>query len=77
MPQSLESIWSFSKKDFLPRRRLRTIKNRKGEMGTITHTVTRIETDPKLEKGALKLKLPAGFKKTDDFAPTRRMRIPA
>ena len=64
------SIWFFSKKDHLPRRRIRHIKNRQGqEVGTFTVNVTNLETDPTLEAVTFKFKLPDGFELVDDFAP--------
>ncbi len=64
-----ESTWSFSKEDYLPRRRVRhfTIPDQ-GE-GTIEITVTDLQVDPKVEPARFKMKLPAGYEKIDDFAP--------
>ncbi len=62
----LESIWFFSQKDHLPRRR---IHSRQGQEGSYTVTVTDLEIAPTLEAGTFKFKLPDGFELVDDFAP--------
>ncbi len=64
-----EATWCFSKKDFLPRRRIdhRTLQN--GDKGTMVKTITKLVVDPKITAETFKLKLPEGYKKTDEFAP--------
>lgn len=57
-----EATWYFSKKDFLPRRVDRDTQGYSLE-------IERLEADPKLGDDAFKLKVPEGYKKTDDFAP--------
>lgn len=66
-----EAIWYFSKKDFLPRRRIDIYPNTmaEGEKSTITKTISNLVVDPKLTDDMFKLKLPEGYTKTDDFAP--------
>ncbi|UCE60680.1 MAG: hypothetical protein JSU63_02805 [Phycisphaerales bacterium] len=64
-----EGTWCFSKKDFLPRRRIDHYSLQDGQTGTITKTITNLEIDPKVDKTIFKLKLPEGYTKTDDFAP--------
>ena len=69
------SIWYFSKKDLLPRRRDQVSTGSRSPEGTIERIITDLVVDPKLDDGVFKLDLPEGFKKTDEFAPThRRMR---
>lgn len=62
------ATWSFSKKDFLPRRRI-DHRNIGGESGTTVRTMTNLVVDPKVDDAVFKLKLPEGYTKTDDFAP--------
>lgn len=64
-----EAIWHFSKKDFLPRARLDIFQTQAGEPGGRQRIVTNLVVDPPLQASDFKLSLPAGFKKTDDFAP--------
>ena len=59
------ALWSFSKKDFLPRRRIDTYPNGV----SVQKTITNLKADPKLPDEAFTLKLPEGYTKTDDFAP--------
>ena len=64
--------WLVSKKDFLPRRITRTYPNRgdpEGEPGTTHLTVTNVTVNPKFAKNPFVLSVPAGYTKTDDFAP--------
>ncbi|UCE60681.1 MAG: hypothetical protein JSU63_02810 [Phycisphaerales bacterium] len=68
-----EGTWCFSKKDFLPRRR---ISHYTQQNGTITKTISNLVIDPKLDKEAFKLKVPEGYTKTDDFAPALIQRPP-
>ncbi len=67
--QASEATWYFSKKDFLPRGRTDVYKDVQGEGGTVEKMITNLVVDPKFDKDAFKLKLPAGYTKTDDFAP--------
>lgn len=62
-----ESIWYFSKKDYLPRRRLRKF-NFNGE-GTIDLVVSNITVNPEFDRSLFKMKLPEGYEAIDDFAP--------
>jgi hypothetical protein len=68
-PQAPQATWYFSKKDFLPRRRVDEWALPTGEKGTMTRTVKNLVVDPKLDENTFKLKLPEGYTKTDDFAP--------
>ncbi len=63
------ATWCFSKKDFLPRRRVDEGKTRDGRAYRADKTIAKLIADPKLDKDAFKLKLPDGYTKTDDFAP--------
>ena len=63
------SIWCFGKKDFLPRSVVRIFNLPSGEEGRTTLSISDLKVDPKLEQGAFKVKVPEGFKKTDEPAP--------
>lgn len=65
----LESVWHFSKKDFLPRGRKNTFKLPDGSEGGDERVITDLVVDPKLDDEAFKLKVPEGYTKIDDFAP--------
>ena len=71
------SIWYFSKKDFLPRRRDQVFTRPGRPESTIERVITDLVVDPKLDDAMFKLDLPEGFKKTDDFAPSRRRLRPS
>lgn len=62
------ATWSFSKKDFLPRRRIDHV-SQGDQTGTSVRTMTNLVADPKVDDAVFKLKLPKGYTKTDDFAP--------
>lgn len=64
-----QSTWFVSKKDYLPRGRIRhfTVPNQ-GE-GTIVIKLSKIEVDPEVKSGMFKLELPEGYEQIDDFAP--------
>ncbi len=64
-----ELLWSISKKDFLPRKVVRTYKNPQGEEGTTELAMFDLKINPKLDKDPYKLVTPPGFTKTDEFAP--------
>ncbi len=65
-----ESIWFFSKKDYLPRRREVLFANpATGEKGRRIITLSNVVVAPKFYDDPFKLVVPHGFKKTDDFAP--------
>ncbi len=64
-----EAVWCFSKKDFLPRARRDVFTDREGKKGAFVKTVKNLVVDPKLEKDAMKFKLPDGYTRVDDFAP--------
>lgn len=66
-PQS--STWCFSKKDFLPRRRIQHRSGPDGQTGAIVTTITKLVVDPKIGPDTFKFKLPDGFEQIDDFAP--------
>lgn len=61
-----ESIWCFSKKDFLPRGRERVSKTPEGRF---VYELTALTADPKVPDDAFKASVPEGFKKTDEYAP--------
>jgi len=65
------SIWYFSKKDDLPRKRELMIKGQDNQEGKIEIVVSSLEINPKLDDAVFELKLPEGFEKTDEFAPNR------
>ena len=59
-----KASWCFSKKDYLPRRRV-DITSR----GTTEKTITNLVVDPKIDDSTFKMKLPEGYTQVDDFAP--------
>ncbi|HRX84637.1 MAG TPA: hypothetical protein P5572_06410 [Phycisphaerae bacterium] len=63
------STWFVGKQDFLPRQRVDHLDQLPYGKGEITKTITRLVVDPNLDDDAFALKVPEGFKKTDDFAP--------
>jgi hypothetical protein len=64
-----ESTWYFSKKDYLPRRRIRhfTIPDQ-GE-GTLQVDISELEVNPEVSPALFQLKLPEGYEQIDDFMP--------
>lgn len=64
-----EQNWSFSEKDFLPRHVERMHKNREDEPGSTLLTLTNLKVGPKLDGDPFNPAVPAGYTKTDDFAP--------
>ena len=65
-----EATWCFSKKDFLPRCRMDRFNRTDGqEPITREKTLTQLVADPKFDGDSFKFRLPAGYTKTDDFAP--------
>lgn len=68
-PQSPELTWYIAKKDFLPRKLKRTLKNPEGKVGSTELTLSDFVVNPKEPKDPFKVIVPDGFKKTDDFAP--------
>ena len=71
-----ESTWYFSKKDYLPRRRVSLFGSREGEVSRFTVTLTDLVVRPTLDDNAFKLKVPQGFTKTDEFAPDLKRSSP-
>lgn len=55
--------------DHLPRKIVRTYKNEEGVEGTTELTISHLAINPDFEKSPFEAKVPAGYKKTDDFAP--------
>ena len=67
--QQQESVWYFSKKDFLPRRReIVRVDPRTGERGLRVTTVTNLVVNPKFAKDPFELVIPEGYKTTDKIA---------
>lgn len=56
-------------KDYLPRKVTRVYKNDEGEEGTTELTIRNLTVNPSFVKNPFALVVPAGFTKTDDFAP--------
>ena len=71
-----ESIWYFSTKDYLPRRRDSLFESREGGVSRFTVVLTDLVVSPTLDENAFKLKVPEGFAKTDEFAPDLKRRSP-
>ena len=64
-------MWLLSKKDFLPRLRRNVVilPNETKEWGSWEYAVTNLVPNPKLSEKPFALKVPEGYKKTDDYAP--------
>jgi len=63
-----EATWCFSKKRFIPLRRI-DIRQRDGKTMTMQKTLTNVVLDEKVDESMFKLAVPAGYEKIDDFAP--------
>jgi hypothetical protein len=63
-----ESVWLFSKKDWLPRGRIRKFDTGDGA-GTVELTLTEVRVDPQVADDQFVMKLPQGYQRIDDFAP--------
>ncbi|MCH8146697.1 MAG: DUF2092 domain-containing protein [Planctomycetes bacterium] len=63
-----KATWCFSKKDFLPRKRVDTFRRGENE-STQEKTITNLVVDPKIDDATFKMKLPEGYALVDDFAP--------
>ena len=64
-----ESTWFFSKKDYLPRRRVRHFTVPEQGEGTLEIDVSQLEVNIEPDEGLFRLKLPEGYEQIDDFAP--------
>lgn len=64
-----ESLWFFSKSDYLPRRRVRKFDIPQQGEGALEITITKLELDPQVEPEMFKLQLPEGYEQIDDFYP--------
>jgi len=64
-----ESTWYFSKKDYLPRRRVRHLSRPGMGEGTIETSVSRLELNIEPEANLFLMDLPEGYERVDDFAP--------
>ena len=71
-----KSIWYFSTKDYLPRRRDSLFAGREGAESRFTVVLTDLVVSPTLDDNAFKLEAPQGFTKTDEFAPDLERRLP-
>ena len=71
-----KSIWYFSTKDYLPRRRDSLFAGRESAESRFTVVLTDLVVSPTLDENAFKLKVPEGFTKTDEFAPDLKRRSP-
>ncbi len=63
------SVWFISQKDYLPRRVVGYHVHPEHGEGTTDLTMSHVKIDPRMDHGPFKLVVPAGFTKTDDFAP--------
>lgn len=61
-------VWAVSKKDFLPRKVTRLIKNEQGE-ATTELLISDLVVNPQFIRNPFEMVCPAEFKTTDDFAP--------
>jgi hypothetical protein len=64
-----ESIWAFSKSDYLPRKRVRVFSIPGQGDGRLENTILGLEVDPQIDPAVFEFKLPAGYEQIDDFAP--------
>lgn len=69
----LEAEWYFSKRDNLPRRVDRIVKNAEGEKAKRILTITNLVVDPQLPEDTFTVKVPEGFKKTEGLAAGARL----
>jgi outer membrane protein assembly factor BamB len=63
-----EATWYISKKDFLPRARKDYFPMGEAGRGILLKTLSNVVVDPKVEPGFYDLKLPEGYKKSDQPA---------
>ncbi|MCP4657646.1 MAG: PQQ-binding-like beta-propeller repeat protein [bacterium] len=63
------TTWYFSKKDLLPRGRLRHFTMKNGEKGGFLMTVSKLVVGPRFGPDAFALKVPEGYQQTDQPAP--------
>jgi len=59
----------FGEKDYLPRKIVRTYKNDKGEEATTELTLHDVTPNPSFVRSPFEPVVPAGYTKTDEFAP--------
>lgn len=64
-----ESTWFFSKKDYLPRRRIRQFTVPGQGEGTFVVDLSRLEVNFEPDESLFVMKLPEGYEQIDDFAP--------
>jgi len=64
-----ESIWFFSKNDYLPRRRVRMFNIPDQGEGRLEITIRKLEVNVEPEDDLFTMKLPEGYEQIDDFAP--------
>jgi len=66
---ALDAVWTFSKKDFLPRRVQRFRAMLDGARGGEEWTLTNLVADPEPAKDAFAFQLPHGFSRIEGYAP--------
>ena len=64
-----QSIWFFSKNDYLPRRRIQEFSISGEGDGSMECTITKLEVNPEVDPTIFDFKLPEGYEQIDDFAP--------
>jgi hypothetical protein len=62
-------LYYIAAKDYLPRKIVRTYKNDEGAEGTTELAIHDLAINPSFVKSPFKVVIPAGFTKTDEFAP--------
>ena len=67
--QAPEATWCFSKRDFLPRRRVDLFTMPGGEKAGLRKTITNLKVTPELAEDAYEVRLPDGYSITDKSAP--------
>ncbi len=62
-------LYYIATKDYLPRKITRVYKNEEGEEGTTELTIRNLTVNPSFARSPFAVFVPAGFTKTDEFAP--------
>ncbi len=64
-----KAVWSFGKKDYLPRERLDQFAMPDGSKAGQLKVITNLDVHPRIDDSIFKFKLPKGYTNIDDFAP--------
>jgi hypothetical protein len=63
------TVWFFSKRDLLPRRRVQHFSIPGQGRGSIQVDIQQLRVDPPRDPALFELRLPEGYELVDDFAP--------